>query len=294
MNLLHALVRLPHYKCWHIIRNTFKTLKKHNMSDKKHALITGATSGIGYELAKLFAKDGYDLVIVGRNNLDKTAKELESLGSIKVTPIAADLFATDSSFHVYKQVKEKGIDVSVLVNDAGQGEYGEFVETDLKRELAIIQLNISSLVVLTKLFLQDMVKNGEGKILNLSSIASKAPGPWQAVYHGTKAFVQSFTEAVREELKDSGVTLTALLPGVTDTDFFNKANMQDSKAVQDESQMADPADVAKDGYEALMAGKDMVVSGFKNKMQVGMSGFTSDEALAKKMAKQQEPVNKEK
>lgn len=264
------------------------------MPTKKHALITGATSGIGYELAKLFAKDGYDLVIVARhqNELDKVAMELQASGNIQVTPIAADLFVPDSAFQVYKQVKEKGMEISVLVNDAGQGQYGEFVDTDLKKELAIIQLNISSLVVLTKLFLQDMVEKGEGKILNLSSIASKAPGPWQAVYHGTKAFVQSFTEAVREEVKESGVTLTALLPGVTDTDFFNKANMQSSKAIQDESKMADPADVAKDGYEALMAGKDMVVSGMKNKMQVGMSGITPDETLAKKMAKQQEPVSK--
>src|SRR3954471_4995299 len=129
------------------------------------------------------------------------------------------------------------------------------------RELAIIQLNISSLVVLTKQFLQDMLARGEGKILNLSSIASKMPGPWQSVYHGTKAFVQSFTEAIRSEVKDKGITVTALLPGTTDTDFFNKAHMLASKAVQDEDKLADPAVVAKDGYEALMAGKDMVISG---------------------------------
>jgi short-subunit dehydrogenase len=265
------------------------------MAAQKTALITGATSGIGFELAKLFAKDGYNLVIVGRdqNTLDQTAAELEKNNS-KVTTIVADLFKVDNAFHVYNTVKQNGTQISVLVNDAAQGEYDLFVEADLQKLLGIIQLNISSLVVLTNLFLQDMVKRGEGKILNLSSIASKAPGPWQAVYHGTKAFVQSFTEAVRYEVKDKGITLTALLPGVTDTDFFNKAHMQESKAVQDESKMADPADVAKDGYEALMAGKDMVISGFKNKMQVAMGAVTPDEAQAKQMAKQQEPVRKTK
>lgn len=133
----------------------------------------------------------------------------------------------------------------------------------------IIQLNISSLVVLTHLYLNDMLARGEGKVLNVSSIASKVPSPWQAVYHGTKAFVQSFTEAVLSEVKDrnKNITITALLPGATDTDFFNKADMNDSKVVQDKSKLADPAQVAKDGYEALMAGKDMVVSGLKNKFR---------------------------
>ncbi|MGN6567339.1 MAG: SDR family NAD(P)-dependent oxidoreductase, partial [Flavipsychrobacter sp.] len=120
-----------------------------------------------------------------------------------------DLFEPNAAFELYDEVKAKGIAVNVLVNDAGQGQYGEFIETDIKRELAIIQLNICSLVVLTKLFLKDMVAQGEGKILNLSSIASKLPGPLQSVYHGTKAFVQSFTEAIRSELKDKGITITA-------------------------------------------------------------------------------------
>jgi short-subunit dehydrogenase len=177
----------------------------------------------------------------------------------------------------------------VLVNDAGQGLYGKFVDTDIKRELSIIQLNISSLVILTKLFLKDMIQRGEGKILNLSSVASKIPGPYQSVYHGTKAFVQSFTEAIRSEVKDSGVTITALLPGATDTDFFNKAEMQDSKIVQD-GKLADPATVAKDGYEALMNNDDMIVSGFKNKVQVAMSNILPDSMVADNVKKQQQPV----
>lgn len=265
------------------------------MKTQQTALITGATSGIGHELAKLFAQNGYNLVIVGRdqNTLGETAAELEK-NNVSVTTIVADLFDQESAAHIYSTVQNKGLVINVLVNDAGQGVYGKFTENELRRELDIIQLNICSLVSLTKFFLKDMVKRGEGKILNLSSIASKSPGPWNAVYHGTKAFVQSFTEAIRYEVKDSGVTLTALLPGVTDTDFFNKANMQDAKIVQDESQMSDPADVAKDGFEALMASKDMIISGFKNKMQVGMNAVTPDETAAKKMAKQQEPVEKNK
>jgi short-subunit dehydrogenase len=263
---------------------------------KKQVLITGATSGIGLELAKLFAKDLYDLVIVARSQeeLDKTATVLNASYGTTVTKIAKDLFQQESAFEVYDEVKAKGIDIGILVNDAGQGEYGLFIDTDLQKELNIIQLNISSLVTLTKLFVKDMVNSGGGKVLNLSSIASKSPGPWQAVYHGTKAFVQSFSEAIRVELKDKGVSVTALLPGVTDTDFFNKAHMQSSKAVQDESQMADPAEVAKDGYDALMEGKDMVISGFKNKLQVAMGAVTPDETSAKKMSKQQEPVTAKK
>lgn len=261
---------------------------------KSYVLITGGTCGIGLELAKLFAKDGYNLVIVARDQekLNKTASELESAHGVKVVPISKDLFDPENAYDLYYELKTKGIEIGILVNNAGQGHYGEFINTDLKQELAIIQLNISSLVVLTKLFVKEMVNRGEGKILNLSSIASKSPGPWQSVYHGTKAFVQSFTEAIRDEVKDKGVVVTALLPGVTDTDFFRKAGMESSKIVQDKSKMADPADVAKDGYEALMDNKDMVVSGFKNKLNVAMSNVTPDEQSAHKMGKDQEPVTK--
>jgi short-subunit dehydrogenase len=257
----------------------------------KYALITGATSGIGFELAKLFAKNNYNLVIVARHqaDLDTAAAEFKKSG-VDVLTIAKDLFMPDAAQNLYNEVIANGIDIDVLVNNAGHGLYGEFLQTDMKMEINIIHLNIISLVVLTKLFLKDMVVRGSGKILNTSSIASKSPGPWQSVYHGTKAFVQSFTEAIRFEVKDKGVSVTALLPGVTDTDFFNKAQMLDSKMVQDKSEMADPADVAKDGFEALMAGKDMVVSGFKNKMQVLMNNITSDEKNATNLAEMQKPV----
>jgi short-subunit dehydrogenase len=257
-------------------------------SNQKYALITGATSGIGYELAKLFAKDQYNLILVARNTeeLEKTATELKQQG-VEVLTIAKDLFKREAPFEVYEEVKAKGIQVDVLVNDAGQGQFGLFAETDINRELDIIQLNIGATISLVKCYLPEMIARKEGKILNLSSIAGKTPGPYQSVYHGTKAFIQSFTEAIRSENKDNGITVTALLPGKTDTDFFSKAQMEDSKMMEQIG--SDPADVAKDGYEALMAGDDMVISGFKNKAMVGMSNITPDHLVADGMKKQQEP-----
>ncbi|MBE9464261.1 SDR family NAD(P)-dependent oxidoreductase [Dyadobacter subterraneus] len=263
-------------------------------NSEKYALITGATSGIGRELAKLFAADQYNLIIVARNHdeLESTATELRQHGGEVIT-IAKDLFNRDEAFSLYEEVKQKGIQIDVLVNDAGQGIYGLFKDTDIEKELDIINLNISSLVILTKCFVKDMAANGSGKILNLASVASKLPGPWQAVYHGTKAFVLSFSEAIREELKDSGVTITALMPGPTDTDFFNKADMLDSKAVEDKDKLSDPADVAKDGYDALMAGTDKIISGFKNKVQVVVSALAPDSMTAHQVYEQQKPVDHE-
>jgi uncharacterized protein len=262
-------------------------------NDQKYALITGATSGIGYELAKMFAKDKYNLVIVARNQeeLDQTASQLKQESGIQVITLAKDLFIKEAPMEVYEEVKSRGIQVNVLVNDAGQGQYGEFIENDLNRELDIIQLNIVAYVVLTKCFLKDMVARNEGKILNVSSIAGELPGPLQAVYHATKAFVTSFTEAIRNEVKDTQVTITALLPGATETDFFNKADMEDAKLVR-EGKLGDPAKVAKDGYEALMSGKDKVVSGLMNKVQVAVSNVIPDNIVAGNMRKQMEPSEK--
>jgi short-subunit dehydrogenase len=257
----------------------------------KYALITGASSGIGYELAKLFAKDQYNLIIVGRNQqeLDEKASEFKHNG-IQVNTIVKDLFNRNEVFDLCNEVDQLGIEVNVLVNDAGQGVYGEFKDNEIDRELKIIDLNITALTILTKHFVKQMVARNEGRILNLASIASTTPGPWQAVYHATKAYVLSLTEAIREEIKKTEVVITALMPGVTDTDFFNKAGMQNSKAVQDKTQMANPADVAKDGYNALMAGDDKIVSGFKNKVQVAIGNVTPDTTLAHLVHEQQKPV----
>jgi short-subunit dehydrogenase len=258
-----------------------------------YTLITGGTVGIGYELAKLFAEQKHNLILVARDEdeLARVKAEFQSY-DIDIITISMDLFEPEAAFRLFEEVHSSGVEVDILVNNAGQGEYGLFAETDIRRELAIVQLNISSLIVLTKLFLREMLLRGDGKILNLSSIASKTPGPWQSVYHGTKAFVQSFTEALRSEVKDSHITVTALLPGATDTDFFNKAGMEESKAVQDKDKLADPAEVARDGFEALMNGDDKVISGFKNKATVAMSNIMTDSKAADMMKKQQEPVNK--
>lgn len=255
----------------------------------RYALITGATSGIGYELAKVFAEHHYNLVIVARTefDLDDTAFELSQQYGVEVLPIAKDLFKRESPFDIYEETKARGITIDVLVNNAAQGLYGKFIDTDVHRELALLQLNIGAYLVLSKLYLQEMVDRGYGKILNVASIASKLPGPYQAVYHGTKAFVHSFTEAIRAETEDSGVTITSLLPGATDTDFFHKAHMENSKML--DGKLEDPAQVARDGFNALMAGEHMVISGLKYKAQIAASNVTPDHLIARNMLKQQEP-----
>ncbi len=258
----------------------------------KTALITGATSGIGYELAKLFAQDKYNLFITGREQqeLDSKASEFKQTYGVEVTTFARDLSKNEEVFSLCQDISSKNTQIDVLVNDAGQGLFGKFQDTDINRELEIVNLNIGATLILTKHVLKQMIQRNEGKILNLASIASKIPGPWQSVYHGTKAFILSFSEAIREELKETNITVTALMPGATDTDFFNKADMQSSKSVQDKSSMSDPADVAKDGYEAMMAGDDKVISGFKNKAQIAATNLMPDAMVAHNVNEQQKPV----
>jgi len=258
----------------------------------QYALITGATSGIGYELAKLFAKNGYDLVIVARNHeeLQTKAEEFKKFG-VNVISISKNLFLEEEAYSLYADLKLNGISPEILINDAGQGVYGKFQDTDIHREVDIINLNIISVIILTKLFLKDRLEKGSGKILNLASVASKAPGPWHSVYHATKAFILSWSEAIREELKDTGITVTALLPGPTDTDFFNKADMNESKILQDKDNFAPAEEVALDGYNALMNGDDKVISGLKNKLSVAMTNIATDSMAAHRMAEMQKPVN---
>jgi short-subunit dehydrogenase len=264
-----------------------------NQATSPYALITGATSGIGYELAKLFAADRYNLILVARTqeDLERVAHELSSRHGIEALPMAKDLFEPNAAFELYDAVQAKGITVNVLVNDAGQGVYGPFVESDIQQQIQIIQLNIVALTTLTYLFLKDMVGRNEGKILQLASVVSEVPSPLQSVYGGTKAYVLSLTEALISEIKDTAVTITALQPGATDTDFFNKAGAENSKIVK-ESKLSDPADVARDGYAALMKGDDKVVSGLKNKLQSAMSNIIPDTILAAQMHKQSEQSDK--
>lgn len=257
-----------------------------------NVLITGATSGIGYELAKIFAREGYNLVINSRDQeaLQKVAAELQSQYSVTVTPIAKDLSKPEAPEELYWETQNQNMPINILVNNAGMGEYGFFNETDLQKELAIIQLNVLALVSLTKLYLQDMVSRNEGRILQLGSVVSDMPNPLMAVYGATKAFVKSFSEALIEELKtqESNVTITVLQPGATDTDFFNKAGAEHTKAANSSS-IAEPAEVAQDGYDALMSGESKVISGFMNKVQTTLSNVMPDEMVAKNMRKQMEP-----
>lgn len=259
-------------------------------TNEKHALITGASSGIGYELAKLFAKENYNLVLVGRNEdtLNQTAREISQFsGSVHTHIIVADLFEPESAQKIYDRTQELGITVNVLVNDAGQGEWGRFAKTDLEREISLVQLNIVSLMSLTKFYLKDMLERREGKILQLASSVSKAPSPYLAVYAATKAFVLSFTEALAEELKETGVSITALQPDATDTDFFHKAKAENTVTYK-ERDLYSPEEVALAGYEGLMNGDTTVLPGFMNKTQAVMNTIMPDSAIAANMSKQME------
>ena len=257
------------------------------------ALITGATEGIGLELARCFAGGGYNVIMVARTqeDLERVAQELMTRYGVKAYGIAADLMEPGAAAKLYEEIKMEGITIDVLVNNAGQGVWGAFTGTDLEQELRIIQLNIASVVVLTKLFLKDMVARGSGKILQLASISSKAPTPYMSVYAGTKAFIYNFTQGLINELKDSEVTMTALLPGPTDTDFFHKAGAEKTVMYQ-ETELADPAAVARDGYDALQKGESKIISGFKNKVQTAIGNFLPDETVAEQYRKQNELSNK--
>jgi short-subunit dehydrogenase len=251
-------------------------------------LITGGSSGIGLELAKCFARDEYDLILVAENGreLDAAAQQLRQLAAIDVQVIEADLSKLDSADSVYERVHMMGRPLDVLVNNAGVGVYGDFTrETDLNEEISMIQLNTIAYVQLTKLFAPAMVARGSGKILMTASVASVTPMPLLAVYGATKAFVLAFAEGLREELRETGVTVTALMPGPTDTKFFERAHASDSKIVD---QAIDPAEVAKAGYAALMKGDDKVVVPFKYKVQTAINQVVPDPIVAKNAHKQHE------
>lgn len=263
-----------------------------NTAKTTYALVTGGTSGIGYELAKLCAADGYNLILVARSNerLEEVSEEFRKLG-VDVIGLDKDLFELNAPQEIYNDLKARGIQVEILINNAGQGQRGRFSEVELERHLAIIQLNVISLVSLTKLFLTDMMQRNDGRILNLASVVSKTPAPEFSIYAATKAFVLSFSEALAQELSESPITVTALLPGRTDTAFFAQANMEDSKEYQEHT-LADPAKVAQDGFDAMMSGESRFISGAQNKMMVSMMNTMPDSANAEKMQKNMQPTDK--
>jgi hypothetical protein len=224
------------------------------------ALITGASAGIGREFARYHASKGGDLIITARRSavLDALKTELETAHGITVTTFAQDLSSADHAKALYAAIN--GARIDVLINNAGFGGHGKFVERDLDADLGMIDLNINAMVTLCHLIGNDMVKQGSGKILNVSSTAARMPGPLQATYFASKAFVSSFSQAVAEELKDTGVTVTVLEPGPVATEFFDTANLSGTK-LGDGS--ADASAVAKTGYDAMLAGKYTVINDFK-------------------------------
>ncbi len=235
---------------------------------KPFAVVTGASSGIGFELGRQFAKNGYDLLIAAENPEIATAARLLAEEGATVQPIRVDLATYEGVEELYAAIQQTDRPVDAIALNAGVGHGGDFATgTDLKEEFNIIDLNVTSTVHLAKRVLPAMVERGEGKVLFTSSVAATMPGSFQAVYNASKAFVLSFAEAVRNELKDTGVTVTALMPGPTDTNFFARAGMQETKVGAGEKD--DPAQVAEQGFKALMEGDDHVVAGsMKNKMQV--------------------------
>ena len=229
-------------------------------------MITGASLGIGYELAKLFARDKHALVLVARNRqkLEQIAIELKSLGAPQVTVIAKDLGELEAPDEIFAETERRKIQIDFLVNNAGFGERGPFLKTNLDNELEMVQVNIVALMHLTKLYLPGMVQRNFGRIMQVASTAAFQPGPFMAVYYATKAFVLSFSEATWEELRGTEVTVTALCPGATETGFAARAGMLNSRLFKMRVMPAEP--VAALGYRGMMAGKPLVVTGLRNRL----------------------------
>ena len=256
---------------------------------KKVALITGASTGIGKELAHIHAEKGGDLIIVARSldKLEKLKTDLESKYSIKVKTIAKDLSQTNAASEIYDIVKKDGIEIDYLINNAGFGGLGKFHERKMEEDLAMINLNIVALTALTRLFLPGFVKRNQGRVLNVSSTASFMPGPLQAVYYATKAYVTFFSNAIAEELHDTNVTVTNLMPGATETEFGRVSGM-DKTAMFEKT--ASARTVAEDGYNGMMKGKLDVISGlkFSQKLMMSMIPFTPKKMILKQIRQMQE------
>ncbi len=233
-------------------------------ADRKTALITGASFGIGLELARIFAREGYNLVLVARSadKLRQLASELEKTHGTRSLILAVDLTEPGAPAYVLDQTTRADIHVDVLVNNAGFGQYGKFVENDLEECLRQIQLNVTTLTHLTRLYLPAMIERKSGRILNVASTAAFQPGPLMAVYYATKAYVLHFSEAISNELQDTGITVTCLCPGPTETEFQKRANISGIRLSKYGTM--DARTVAEDGYRALIAGKTVAISGFRN------------------------------
>ncbi|MGV3773388.1 MAG: SDR family NAD(P)-dependent oxidoreductase [Verrucomicrobiales bacterium] len=248
---------------------------------KERVLITGASSGIGLELAHQFAMHGHPVALVApvESELQSVASEITQKYHVAADVIAADLTQPGAPDQIYARATAKG-SVDILVNNAGLGQKGNFWETPLDRDIMMIRVNVEAVIRLTKNFLPPMINRKSGRILNTASIAGFEPGPLLAVYHATKAFVLSWSEALATELQETGVTLTALCPGPTDTDFFEKADMTQTRVAKEMTPM-DPRVVAEAGYKACMKGERIIVPGAMNKTLVFSRRFMSESAQAK-------------
>jgi uncharacterized protein len=253
---------------------------------RQTALVTGASGGLGWELARELAAGGYDLVLVARSagKLEELAAELRSRHGTTVRVLAVDLARPGSPDEVFHQMEAAGVTVDVLVNNAGFATFGPFAETDLASELEEIQLNVATPTHLTKRFLPGMHARRRGGVLNVASTAAFQPGPLMAVYYATKAYVLSFSEALAEEMRGTGVTVTALCPGPTATGFQARADMLDSGLFTGPLKVMDAAAVARAGYEGFRAGKRIVIPGLINKLAV-QSIRVSPRALAARIVR---------
>jgi len=260
--------------------------------NKKTALITGASTGIGKEFAKIHASKGDNLIIVARSEskLNKLKQELEQQYNIKVLVIAKDLSDLKAPQEIYNEVKQKGIEIDYLLNNAGFGSLGKFHELDLNRQIAMINLNVTALTALTHLFLPDFVKRNSGKILNTSSTASFMPGPLQAVYFATKAYVTFFSNALSEELHDTNITVTNLMPGATESEFGATSGMDKTEMFK---KTATAYSVALDGYNGMLKGKLDVISGLTTGQKLMMASipFMPKKMILKQIRQMQEVKN---
>lgn len=247
------------------------------MTQNQTALITGASSGIGLSLAKIFAREGYSLVLVARN--ESKLKQLAGELKVSVTVIPKDLSLPNSPQEIYDELISKSVSVDVLVNNAGFGTYGPFAETPLTEGLDMLKVNINALTYLTRLFLPGMIKKHNGRILNVASTAAFQPGPLMAGYYASKAYVVSLSEALAFELKGTGVTVTALCPGPTRTEFQARANMKESKLFTGSIMDADT--VAEIGYRGLMQDKRVVIPGFNNQFMAFLSKVSPNNLVMK-------------
>jgi len=262
------------------------------MNTSKIALITGASTGIGKELAHIHAEKGGDLVIIARSNdkLNALKNELEEKYSVKLMIIAKDLSLPEAPKEIYEEVKAAGLEVDYLINNAGFGGRGKFHERKWESDLTMINLNVLALTALTRFFLPDFVKRNSGRILNVSSTATLMPGPLQAVYYATKAYVTYFSNAIAEELYDTNITVTALLPGATETEFARTSGMDKTELF---NKTASARSVAEDGYNGMLKGQLDVISGltFAQKMMMSMVPLTPKKMLLKQIRQMQEVSN---